>query len=171
MKIKRFATLFLVLVLVSFLVGCGGNDTSDSMNDNSIKEIPLDKEIVLVDNEYITITATAKYEDLMPNFTYYEVGYRVLMENHTDYYVMASYDNLSVDGFMVDDRFSYIDTVAPQKKSYTALAIYVGRNTTYNVVEAIDDLSNTEGTIDISINSDGSNHYSGTSWGGEFHID
>lgn len=109
---KRIAALILALIMALSLMACG----SDEKEEGSVKEIPLDKQVVLVDNENITIKAIAKYEDPMPNFTFMEVGYRVLIENHTDYYVSISYDNLSVDGFMVDDRFSCIDDVAPQKR-------------------------------------------------------
>lgn len=72
---------------------------------------------------------------------------------------------------MVDSRFNYIEAVAPQKKAYSSLAIYVDKNSSLNVVETIDDLFNTDGTIEVNRNSDGSNHYYGTDWGGEFHID
>ena len=70
-----------------------------------------------------------------------------------------------------DDRFNYIDDVAPQKKANSSLAIYVDKNSSHNVVETIDDLLNTDGIIDVNQNSDGSNRYYGTDWGGAFHID
>lgn len=164
---KKITALLLALVMALSLVACG----TAGGKGGSIKEVPLSKEIVLVDNENITVKATAKYEDTKPNFTYMEVGYRVYIENHTDYYVSISYANLSVDGFMVDERFSYIDDVAPQKKAYSSLAIYVDKNSSQNTVKTIDDLSNTDGTIEVNRNSDGSNHYYGTDWGGAFHID
>lgn len=167
---KKIIALLLALAMVLSLTACGSN-TSGKDEDSSVKEVPLDEEIVLVDNESITIIATAKFEDPMPNFTYKEVGYRVYIENHTDSYVSISYANLSVDGFMVDGRFNYIEAVAPQKKAYSSLAIYVDKNSSLNVVETIDDLFNTDGTIEVNRNSDGSNHYYGTDWGGEFHID
>lgn len=167
---KKIIALLLAFVMVLPLVACGSN-TSGNTEDSGVKEIPLDKEVILVDNENVTIIATAKYEDPMTNFTFYEVGYRVLIENHTDCYISVSYDKLSVDGFMVDDRFNYIDDVAPQKKANSSLAIYVDKNSSHNVVETIDDLLNTDGIIDVNQNSDGSNRYYGTDWGGAFHID
>ena len=103
---KKIIALLLAFVMVLPLVACGSN-TSGNTEDSGVKEIPLDKEVILVDNENVTIIATAKYEDPMTNFTFYEVGYRVLIENHTDCYISVSYDKLSVDGFMVDDRFNY----------------------------------------------------------------
>lgn len=167
---KKIIALLLALAMVLSLTACGSN-TSGKDEDSSVKEVPLDEEIVLVDNGSITIIATAKFEDPKPNFTYKEIGYRVYIENHTDSYVSISYANLSVDGFMVDSRFNYIEAVAPQKKAYSSLAIYVDKNSSVNVVETIDDLFNTDGTIEVNRNSDGSNHYYGTDWGGEFHID
>lgn len=164
---KRISVLILALVMGLSLMACG----SGKKEEDSVKEIPLDKEIVLVDNENITIKATAKFEDPMPNFTFMEVGYRVLIENHTDYYVSVSYEQLSVDGFMVDGRFNHIGTVAPQKKAYSSLAIYVSKDATYNAVETIDDLFDTEGIINVNKNGDGSNQYYYTDWGNEFHID
>lgn len=153
------------------LSACGSNNTNGNAKDSGIKEVPLDKEVVLVDNENITITATAKYEVPCTNFTDHEVGYRVFIENHSDYYASVSYERLSVGGFMVDERFGYIDVVAPEKKAYSSLAIYVGEDVTNNTVETIDDLFDTEGIIRVSINTDGSNHYTVTDWGCEFHID
>lgn len=87
---KRITILILVIIMGLSLVACGSN-TSGKDEDSSVKEVPLDEEIVLVDNESITIIATAKFEDPMPNFTYKEVGYRVYIENHTDSYVSISY--------------------------------------------------------------------------------
>ena len=66
----RILTLIMALALIISLTACGGNDASGNTEDSGVKEIPLDKEVILVDNENVTIIATAKYEDPMTNFTF-----------------------------------------------------------------------------------------------------
>lgn len=167
-EMKKITALILALVMTLSLMACG----SDKIEEASVKEVPLDKEIVLVDNEKITIKATAKFEEKDAGANgYHEVGYRVLIENHSDNYVLVSYSKLSVNGFMVDNRFEYIDTVSPGKSVYSSLSIYVDESVSNNPVETIEGLHDVEGIITVEENIDGSNGYRSTDWGDAFRID
>lgn len=163
---KKLLALTLTILMVFSLSACGGNASK------SVRDIPLDEEITLVDNEKITIKATAKFEEKDADANgYHEVGYRVLIENHTDRYILVSYSKLSVNGFMVDSRFEYIDTVSPGKSAYSSLSIYVDESVSNNPVETIEELHDVEGIITVEENTDGSNGYRSTDWGDAFHID
>lgn len=175
---KKLTTLFFALLLALSLVACGNNTAS---NDNSVptgpvgtnNEVSLDKEITLIDNENITITATSKFDEKKVNANgYHEVGYRVLIENHSNQYIMVSYEQLSVDGFMVDGHgMENMGKLNPQTKAYSSLSIYVDETSSNNVVETMDDLCNIDGVIKVLQNGDGSLNYTRSDWGGEFHID
>ena len=169
---KRITILILVIIMGLSLVACGSN-TSGKDEDSSVKEVPLDEEIVLVDNESITIIATAKFEEKKVNANgYHEVGYRLLIENHSDQYIMLSYDQLSVDGFMVDGHgMENMGKLNPQTKAYSSLSIYVDETASNNAVETMDDLRNIDGVIKVIQNSNGSLSYQSSDWGGKFHID
>ena len=164
----------MALVIAAFLTACGSNNDIipiDPVGTNN--EVSLDKELVLIDNENVTITATAKFEEKKVNANgYHEVGYRLLIENHSDQYIMLSYDQLSVDGFMIDGHgMEYMGKLNPQTKAYSSLSIYVDETASNNAVETMDDLCNIDGVIKISQNSDGSLSYHTSDWGGKFHID
>lgn len=165
----RSLTLLLALLMVFTLAACGNNNTPASGNaeGEADEEVPLE-EVVLLDNEYVTVTAIAKYKDVYR----YEVGYRVFVENHTDYYLSLSHDSVSVDGFMVDDSvYNHIASVSPKKNAYGSLPFYVNKDSAYNAVDKIEGLYNVDGIINVIQNTDGSNQYKSTDWGGEFHID
>ena len=126
-----------------------------------------------IDNENITITATAKFEEKKVNANgYHEVGYRVLIENHSEQYIMVYYGQLSVDGFMVDGHgMENMGKLNPQTKAYSSLSIYVDETSSNNAVETMDDLRNIDGVIEVLQNGDGSLSYTKSDWGGAFHID
>ena len=46
---KRITILILAIIMGLSLVACGSN-TSGNTEDSGVKEIPLDKEVILVDN-------------------------------------------------------------------------------------------------------------------------
>ena len=174
---KRITALVLALVMVLSLAACGGDASSDNNTptgpSGTNNEIPLDKEIILIDNENVTITATAKFEEKKINANgFHEVGYRVLIENHSDQYIIVSYDQLSVDGFMIDGHgMENMGKLNPQTKAYSSLSIYVDETTSNKTVETMDALRSIEGTIKVYHNTDGKLSYSGPDWGGAFHID
>ena len=171
---KRVLALILALIMALSLAACGSNNnTMPTGPVGTNNEIPLDKELVLIDNENITITATAKFEEKKVNANgYHEVGYRLLIENHSDQYIMVSYDQLSVDGFMIDGHgMEYMGKLNPQTKAYSSLSIYVDETASNNAVETMDDLCNIDGVIKVSQNSNGSLSYQSSNWGGKFHID
>lgn len=169
----RILTLIMALALIISLTACGSNNTMPNGPVGTNNEVPLDKEITLIDNENITITATAKFDEKKVNANgYHEVGYRVLIENHSDQYIMVSYEQLSVDGFMVDGHgMENMGKLNPQTKAYSSLSIYVDETSSNNVVETMDDLRSIDGTIEVYHNTDGKLSYSGPDWGGAFHID
>ena len=117
-------------------------------------------EVVLMDNEYATVTLKGTIEE-----DYY-VGYQVLFQNKTsDKYLWLTVDNGSVDGMM-----EYIDAqnsiVAPGMKSKAELQIYTDNSD----VKTVDDLIDVKGSFTLFYNSDG-----GSSWeflleGVEFEI-
>lgn len=174
---KRITALILALVMALSLAACGGNASNNNNTptgpSDTNNEISLDKEITLLDNENITITATAKFEEKKVNAKgYHEVGYRVLIENHSDQYIMVSYDQLSVDGYMIDGHgMENMGKLNPQTKAYSSLSIYVDETSSNKAVETMDDLCNVDGTIKVYHNTDGTLSYSGPDWGGAFHID
>ena len=175
---KRMTALILALIMALSLAACGGDNTSSDNNtpagpSGTNNEVSLDKEIILIDNENVTITATAKFEEKKVNANgYHEVGYRVLIENHSDQYIIVSYDQLSVDGFMIDGHgMENMGKLNPQTKVYSSLSIYVDETTSNKTVETMDDLRSIDGTIKVSHNTDGSLSYGGPDWGGAFHID
>lgn len=176
MKTRILALLFAIAMAFS-LVGCGksaDNATAQTYGPvGTNNEVPLDKELILIDNENITITATAKFEEKKVNANgYHEVGYRILVENHSDYYVLITGDQLSVDGFMVDGRlFDLVGKLNPNTKAYYSISIYVDETTSNNPVETMEQLCKVDGLFEVSKNADGSMYYESSDWGGEFHID
>lgn len=138
--------------------------TEDTISDESIETAEeakfLEQDKVLVDNDMIKVTLNDEVEE-----SYY-VGYNVTIENKSDYYILVSMDNTSVDGFM-----TYIslqnNTLAPEKKAKTNMQIYTDNSD----VKTLDDLKNIEGTFTVSTNNDGSSSYRGTDITYPFSID
>ena len=95
-----------------------------------------------------------------------------MIENHSEQYIMVSYEQLSVDGFMVDGHgMENMGKLNPQTKAYSSLSIYVDETSSNNAVETMDDLRNIDGVIEVLQNGDGSLSYTKSDWGGAFHID
>lgn len=163
---KKWIALLLALVMCLSLCACGGSSTSESsdknekqsdsaFDENGFGEEELAEPIILIDNGFLTVTATAKFKDpweyssSSDNFT---MGYRVLVENKTtNKYFMLGVSNISVDGMMTDGFTNNIQ-VAPGKKAVEA--IYVQKLTT-DFVNTIDDLVDFEGTLTVFANEDG----------------
>ena len=106
---------------------------------------------VLVDDDMLRITLMDTFDEE------YAVGYKMLVENLSDEYLLVGMDNTSVDGFMVYLHLQNA-TVAPGKTSVAELTAYTGNGD----VESLDELINIEGTFTISTNSDGANLYHST---------
>ncbi|MCD8383124.1 MAG: hypothetical protein LUC30_09515 [Clostridiales bacterium] len=86
-------------------------------NATTFERENLDTDIVLVDNEYVTVIVTGcEYDDVW--------GYAVnlYLVNKTDSKVMYSVDNASVNGYMVDPY--YADTVAAGTCAFSSMYWY-----------------------------------------------
>lgn len=117
---------------------------------------------VLLDNEFITITLDGEVEE-----SYY-VGYKLILENKCDQYILVSTDNTSVDGYMMYLNLQN-STVNPGKKAKAEMVVYTSDENT--MVKSIADLKNIEGVFSLSFNSDGGNSYTGTNDVYPFSID
>ena len=132
--------------------------TSTTVMDAAEENVP--DEIVLMDNEYGTVTLLDTIDED------YFVGYQVLFENKTsNQHLWLRVDNGSVDGMM-----EYIDTqnamVAPGMKTKAELRIYTDNSD----VKSVDDLKNVKGTFSILGNDDGGSTYSNLLEGVDFSI-
>lgn len=110
---KRFIILMLALIMALSLCACGGTPSGDGR-----KEKPFDKEIVLVDNDDVRFVITGKFQ-VVGEYEYERAGYTFEMEDKSSakYYSM-SFDNTSVNGYMVPILFDGISgQCAPGKKT------------------------------------------------------
>ena len=106
---------------------------------------------VLVDSDKVRITLMGTFDDD------YAIGYKMLIENKTDEYILVMADNTSVDGFMVYLNMQNA-TVSPGKSSVAELTAY----TSGGDISNLDEFVNVEGTFSISTNTDGGGVYTST---------
>ena len=91
------------------------------------------KEIVLVDNDDVTVKVTGIEEDTMFGFEL-----NVFLENKTDKELMFTVDGVSINGFMCDPFWA--DPVAAGKKSNTGISWFED-DLKDNNITTVDDVS------------------------------
>ena len=158
---KIFALLFTAALCFS-LIACGSspsasespetnpNAPSAQTEDGSV-EIPYSEPIVVLDNEYLTITATAKFEGELTGRGHC-MGYRISIENKSDYFLLLNANNCSLDGYMLnlqDGPFLAADGISPQMKANTSLYFRPDRVEAVTLT-SLDDLVNLHGTWQVS---------------------
>ena len=117
--------------------------------------------IVLLDDEYITVSVLARYEDRSfverSNPAFYTLGFKLFVENKTDdKYLSVGFKNVSIDGVMNDGYYG--DTwVSPNSKSYPKLVFnrYVGADDRHPNVETLEDIVNVRGVLQVYYNTNG----------------
>ena len=140
---------FVVFIVLGMFAGEEETESvsNDTTNVTVVEEqeemAPQQETIVLVDNEYCTISITEKYEDAMWN----EVGFKLLIENKTDVPLLIGIENVSVDGFMNDPFWA--DSVTPGNKAVSSMSWIVGADSNPNV-KSTEDLKNINMTFNIS---------------------
>lgn len=106
---------------------------------------------VLADGDMVRITLMGTFDED------YAIGYKLLIENKSDKYVLVTVDNTSVDGFMVYLNMQNA-SVSPGKSSVAELTAY----TSGGDISSLDEFVNVEGTFSISTNTDGGGVYTST---------
>lgn len=104
--------------------------------------------IVLLDNEVVSITLTEKYEE--GDEYYKEIGYKATIVNKSDKNLLIGIDGASVNGVMNDPAWA--TTVMAGKTSYETIYWWVGEDSKeFNPnVFSIQDLANVEFTMTVS---------------------
>lgn len=128
---KRLTILLLSLFVVLGLAACGETEdkpidsveTSDDSNDSkdvakaetegaedtSYDEVLLDDDVALVTLKGIETVRDDVFGD--------EHKIKLLIENKSDKTIIVQADQVSIDGFMVDDMVFFSETVAGEKKA------------------------------------------------------
>ncbi|MCI6736784.1 MAG: hypothetical protein MR593_01500 [Intestinibacter sp.] len=143
---KKLISIIACFILCLSFVGCSSDAPASNVSSSDVKsknqEDKNKEEIVLVDNDYATVTITEKYEDMG------EIGYKVTIVNKTKKkHLMVAVEDVSVDGVM-NDPFWATDITAG-KTDYSEIYWFEDGEDNKNV-KSIDDLKNVEGKITIS---------------------
>lgn len=161
---KKLIATVLVLMLALSLCACGSSGaTSPEAGSNtgataevdktgvySIEE-KLEQPIVLLDDEYVTVTAIAKLEwrySIAAN--YRDIGYVVLLENKTDKDIVAYGLNLCGNGFMVDD-YQEICEVPAGMKANGWLTMSIDADSSVAPFYTFEELESFEGDFALSV--------------------
>jgi hypothetical protein len=146
---KRIGALLVVGMLSMSVVGCTStveepqvHSTTEKVEEQIVEKAEQELNIVLVDNEAITMTLIATYEDEM----FGEVGYKTKIENKTDKAISINSDSTSVNGVMNDPIFT--TSIEPNKTAYVNFYWWTESDLNPNV-KCIEDLVNIEGKLDI----------------------
>ena len=187
-KMKKIITALLILCMMLGLAACGGSDTEAKdpaptpaqpvdENDTVTPEVvepsaeptpePTPEPFaeagkVLLDNEYVTITLEDEIEE-----SYY-VGYKMVIENKSDKYVLVTTDNTCIDGYMIYMNIQGA-SVNPGMKSKAELQVYTSDES--SMIKSCMDLKNITGIFSLSFNTDGGNSYTGSNEKYPFSID
>ena len=110
-----WVVVLIVVAVVAVGAGSGGNDEGD---DASTEEVEFE-EIVVVDNDDITITVT----DINANGLFgYTIDVTIVNKSEDVTYMVATTDYCAVDGVQTDPLFA--SEVAAGKTSYDTIIIY-----------------------------------------------
>lgn len=144
---KKLTTLLLALTMLFSLCACGSSsdaiisNDATSQNDDDINE-------VIFEDDYITLTLMKKYDE--STATDGSVGYVMLAENKADKEIFFSFEDTSVDGFMVDTTISTGSTVG------STYGVNANKKVVFNliinsneVIKNTDDLVNFETTFNV----------------------
>lgn len=151
---KKLLSIVLCFILCLSIVGCSSSSSDSNTSSTSSNSTQSDsqssdsqskfEEVVLVDNDYASVTLTNKYEDTSMG----EFGYEVTVVNKTDdKNLLVAIDSASVDGVMNDPLWA-VD-ITPGKTDYSKVYWYEENEENKNV-KSLDDLKNFEGKIIIS---------------------
>lgn len=124
MKFQKLMAFLFAVTLILSLAACGSVDegttgttkpskpagSSTSTSPSTSAPSGSSKEVVLVENENITVKVTGTETDSIWGYTL-----KVFLENKTDKNLMFSVDDVSVNGFMCDPFWA--STVASGKKA------------------------------------------------------
>ena len=124
MKFQKLMAFLFAVTLILSLAACGSVDegttgtnkpskpagSSTSASPSTTAPSGSSKEVVLVENENITVKVTGTETDSIWGYTL-----KVFLENKTDKNLMFSVDDVSVNGFMCDPFWA--STVAAGKKA------------------------------------------------------
>ena len=146
---KKIMSLSIAGLLVVSMVGCNSTvedtevtSTTEKIEEEIVEKSEQELNIVLVDNEAITMTLIAVYEDE----TFGEIGYKAKIENKTDKALSINSDSTSVNGVMNDPVFT--TSIEPNKTAYVNFYWWSESDLNPNV-KSVEDLQNIEGKLDI----------------------
>lgn len=151
--------------------------TTETSQPNSAPVVnEYDNPVVILDNDNITVTVLARYEDKTilehskPPF--YTEGFELQIVNKTDdKYLSIGFNNVSIGGVM-NDGFYGNTWVAPNCETITTLVFnrIVDDKIKHHNIESYEDLVDIDGVIQVYYNTDGSKSGKGLEKA-NFHID
>jgi len=131
-------------------------DLAPTREDGWSAELVFDEPVVILDNDYVTVTATAKAAEY-DIFHNQRLGYKLSIENKTDCYIDLTPVDCTVDGCMMDPEDGpYLDNTvaAPGDKAGRTMYFLPGY-TTGAELETMEDLHDLDGLIQLSFSDDG----------------
>lgn len=148
---KKIMSLSVAGLLVVSMVGCNSTvedtevtGTSNVVEEQVKEEAKNDMNLVLVDNEVVSIVVTEKYEDN----EWGEVGYKATIVNKSDKDLLIGLNDESVNGVVCSPAWA--TTVPAGKTEYAKIYWWTGAEDT--VVKTLADLVNVE--FELSITDD-----------------
>ena len=127
---KRLVIVCLVCLLVFTFCACSGSApmSGEAVAPEEQGEVKINE----VDTDEIYFVVNGVLQDISGNV----VGFTAYMENKTDKTLMFSWQDTSVNGFMVDNWFA--EEVAPGKKA-NAEIYFVSADMEDNGIESVDE--------------------------------
>lgn len=134
---KKMLAMLLAMTMCISITACGNKP-----EDNKLDE-------VIVDNEYVLVTITEKYEKVV--YDKPQIGYVMLAENKTDKNISITFDDVSIDGFVVDEYVSTGGSTGSWQEVPAGKNVYFNWYfASENVVDSVDDLKNVSADVCIS---------------------